>query len=50
MNRINKRDTIEGIVFIIMTVGILTLLCTLYVVKGLRELTKSSTDFRTIRK
>ena len=50
MNRINKRDTIEGMVFIIMTVSVLTLLCTLYEVKGLRELTKSSTDFRTIRK
>ena len=50
MNRINKRDTIEGMAFILMTVGIITLLCVLYEVKGLRELTKSSTDFRTIRK
>ena len=50
MNRINKKDTIEGMVFILMTVGILTLLCALYEVKGLKELTKSSTDFRTIRK
>ena len=50
MNKINKRDTIEGIAFILMTVGVLALLCTLYEVKGLRELTKSATDFRSIRK
>ena len=50
MNKINKRDTIEGMVFILMTVGVLALLCALYEVKGLRELTKSGTDFRSIRK
>ena len=50
MNKINKRDTIEGITFILMTVGVLALLCALYEVKGLRELTKSATDFRSIRK
>ena len=50
MNRINKKDTIEGMVFILMTVGVLALLCALYEVKGLRELTKSATNFRTIRK
>ena len=50
MNRINKRDTIEGMVFILMTVSVLTLLCALYEVKGLRELTKSATNFRSIRK
>ena len=50
MNKINKRDTIEGITFFLMTVGVLALLCALYEVKGLRELTKSATDFRSIRK
>ena len=50
MNKINKRDTIGGMAFILMTVGVLVLLCALYEVKGLRELTKSATNFRTIRK
>ena len=50
MNKINKRNTIEGIAFILMTVGVLALLCALYEVKGLRELTKDATDFRSIRK
>ena len=46
----NKKTIIEAVGFILMVVTILTLLCVLYEVKGLRELTKSSTDFRTIRK
>ena len=50
MNRINKRDTIEGMVFILMTMGVITLLCALYEVKGLRELTRNATNFRSIRK
>ena len=46
MNRINKRDTIEGIVFILMTVGVMVLLSALYEVKELRELTQDATNFR----
>lgn len=34
MNRINKRDTIEGIVFILMAVGVITLLSALYQLNG----------------
>ena len=44
------RDMIEGISFILMTIAIIGLMCVLYEVKELRELTKSATDFRTIRK
>ena len=46
----NKKTIIEAVGFILMVVTILTLLCVLYEVKELRDLTKSATDFRTIRK
>ena len=46
----NKKTIIEAVGFILMVVTILTLLCVLYEVKELRELTRSATDFRTIRK
>jgi len=50
MNKINKKDIVEAVGFIIMVVGIITLLCVMYEVKELRDLTKNATDFRTIRK
>lgn len=46
----NKKTIIEAMGFILMVVTILTLLCVLYEVKELRDLTKSATDFRTITK
>ena len=48
MKHINKRDTIEGIIFILMTVGVIGLLTTLYEVNPL----KGASPFRdiTIRK
>ena len=50
MNKINKTDIVEALGFIIMVVGIIGLMCVLYEVKELRELSKGATDFRTIRK
>ena len=50
MNKITKKDIVEAVGFILMVVGIITLLCVLYEVKELRDLTKNATDFRTIRK
>ena len=48
MKRINKTDTIEGIIFILMTVGVIGLLTTLYEVHP----SKGASNFRdiTIRK
>ena len=46
----NKKTIIETVGFILMVVTILTLLCVLYEVNELKELTRSATDFRTIRK
>jgi hypothetical protein len=45
MKRINKRDTIEGIIFILMTVGIITLLSALYQLDGVM---KDVREYRTI--
>ena len=45
MKRINKRDTIEGIIFILMTVGIITLLTALYQLDGVM---KDVREYRTI--
>jgi len=52
MKRINKRDTIEGIIFILMTVGVIGLLSTLYEANHLKGLMKGASNFRdiTIRK
>ena len=50
MNKITKKDMVEGIVFILMVVGIIGLMCVLYEVNYLKGLTNSATDFRTIRK
>jgi len=49
MNKITKGDIIEAVTFILMTVGIITIMCLLYEVKELRELTKSGTNFRSIK-
>ena len=49
MNKITKKDIIEAVTFILMTVGIITIMCLLYEVKELRELTKSATNFRSIK-
>ena len=43
MNRINKRDTIEGITFILMTVGVILLLCVTY------EVNKVSRDIKVLK-
>ena len=49
-NEIKTKDIIEGITFILMIVATIGMFCLLYEVKELRELTKSATNFRTIRK
>jgi hypothetical protein len=49
MNKITKGDIIEAVTFILMTVGIITIMCLLYEVKELRELTKSVNNFRSIK-
>jgi hypothetical protein len=45
MKRINKRDTIEGIIFILMTVGVIGLLSALYQLNGVM---KDVREYRTI--
>ena len=50
MNKELIKDIVESIGFILMVVGIIGMMCVLYEVKELRELTKSATNFRTIRK
>jgi len=45
MKRINKGDTIEGIIFILMTVGVITLLSALYQLNGVM---KEVREYRTI--
>ena len=49
-NELKRKDVLEGITFILMIVATLGIFCLLYEVKELRELTKSATNFRTIRK
>ena len=49
-NELKTRDILEGITFILMIVATIGMFCLLYEVKELRDLTKSATDFRTIRK
>ena len=44
------KDIMEALGFILMVVGIITLLCVLYEVKELRDLTRNATNFRTITK
>ena len=49
-NELKTKDVVEGITFILMVVAIIGMFCLLYEVKELRELTKGSSNFRTIRK
>lgn len=49
-NKITKRDIIEAVTFILMTVAVIGMITLLYEVKELRELTKEATNFRTITK
>jgi hypothetical protein len=49
-NELKTKDILEGITFILMIVATIGMFCLLYEVKELRELTKSATNFRTIRK
>ena len=49
-NRELTKNIVEAVGFILMVVGIIGMLCVLYEVKELRDLTKSASDFRTIRK
>jgi len=50
MNKLTKRDIIEAVTFILMTVGIIGMMCVLYEIKELKELSKEATNFRTITK
>ena len=49
-NELKTKDILEGMAFILMIVATIGMYCLLYEVKELRELTKSATNFRTIRK
>lgn len=49
-NELKTKDILEGITFILMVVATIGMFCLLYEVKELRELTKGSNNFRTIRK
>ena len=49
-NELKTKDILEGITFILMIVATIGMFCLLYEVKELRDLTRSATDFRTIRK
>ena len=44
----NKKTIIEAVGFILMVVGIITLLCVMYEVKELRDVTKDASNFRSI--
>ena len=44
-NKINKKDIVEGIVFVLMVVGIIGLMCVLYEVKGL---SKDIREYKTL--
>ena len=49
-NELKTKDILEGITFILMIVATIGMFCLLYEVKELSELTKGSSNFRTIRK
>ena len=49
-NELKRKDILEGITFILMIVATIGMLCLLYEVTELRELTKGASNFRTIRK
>ena len=42
------KDIMEAMGFILMVVGIITLLCVMYEVKELRDVTKDASNFRSI--
>ena len=44
-NKIQRKDLIEGIGFILMVVGIITLLCAMYELKGL---SKDIREYKTL--
>ncbi len=44
----NKKTIIEGVGFILMVVGMITLLCVLYEVNELKGLMKGASNFRSI--
>ena len=44
------KDIMEGIVFVLWVVAVLGMMCLLYEVKELREVTKNASNFRSIRK
>jgi len=48
MNKITKKDLIEGIGFILMIVGIIGLICVLYEVNELKGLMKGASNFRIV--
>ena len=47
-NRELTKNIIEGITFVLWVVAIIGMLCVLYEVKELRELTKDASNFRSI--
>ena len=47
-NELKTKDIVEGITFILMVVSIIGMLCVLYEVKELKELTKDASNFRSI--
>ena len=47
-NELKTKDILEGISFILMCITIIGLMCVLYEVKELRELTKDASNFRSI--
>ena len=49
-NKELTKDIVEGITFVLWVVAIIGMLCVLYEVKELRDVTKDASNFRTIRK
>ena len=47
-NELKTKDVLEGISFILMCIAIIGLMCVLYEVKELKELTKDARNFRSI--
>ena len=47
-NKELTKNIIEGITFVLWVVAIIGMLCVLYEVKELRELTKDASNFRSI--
>ncbi len=47
-NELKTKDILEGISFILMCIAIIGMVCVLYEVKELRELTKDASNFRSI--